>query len=56
MFINTDNFKETTTLKEVAQSIREYLNMKKGQIELVIGFKYKKLMVMEKTKNENKKH
>jgi hypothetical protein len=40
--VNADNFKPETTLREIADSIRTFLEMEKGEVELVIGFNYRK--------------
>lgn len=47
--VNTDNFKPETTLKEVADKVKEYLKMESGEIELLIEFRFaKKIKEAEK--------
>lgn len=42
-FINTENLKESDTLKEVSDKIADLLKIKKGEVELLIGFRYKRV-------------
>ena len=41
-FINTDPLKKDMTLQDVADSIRTFLKMENGEVELVIGSRYHK--------------